>query len=48
MIFPMGSFSVTKASKVAAELLRRPAMAGRRFFAMQAAAGAVSVPATSG
>jgi hypothetical protein len=48
MIFPVGSFSVIKASKVAAELLRRPAMAGRRFFALPAAAGAGSVPAASG
>jgi len=36
MIFPTGSFSVTKASKVATELLRRPAGAGRRFFVDQA------------
>jgi hypothetical protein len=32
MNFPTGSFSVTKASKVATESLRRPASAGRRFF----------------
>jgi hypothetical protein len=32
VFFPTGSFSVTKASKVATESLRRPAIAGRRFF----------------
>jgi hypothetical protein len=42
MVLPRGSFSVTKASKVATELLRRPAGAGRRFFVDQAGALTVS------
>jgi hypothetical protein len=46
MIFPAGSFSVTEASKVATELLRRPAGAGRRFFADQAGMRSVSACAT--
>jgi len=48
MIFPEGSFSVTKASKVATELLRRPAGTGRRFFVNHAGLRAVSVPAAGG
>jgi hypothetical protein len=45
MIFPGGSFSVTKASKVATELLRRPAGAGRRFFVNPAGMRFLSVRA---
>jgi hypothetical protein len=45
MIFPTGSFSVTKASKVATELLRRPAGAGRRFFVDQSGACTVDARA---
>jgi len=48
MIFPEGSFSVTKASKVAAELLRRPAGAGRRFFVNRTGMRFLSVRAAGG
>jgi len=48
MIFPEGSFSVTKASKVATELLRRPAGAGRRFFVNQFGTGAASARTAGG